>query len=84
MNDRQVEFAIFSPSSLDPRALHNDEAAIDLLPPVHPRRILLADEATLGEADAIQFGCVAFEPEKIAKLGASFADPKAEAMLEPA
>ena len=34
-------------------ALDNDQPAIDLLPPVHPRGILLADKAAFAEADAV-------------------------------
>src|SRR3954470_19273559 len=64
--------------------LDHDQPPIDLLPPVHPRGILLADEAALGEADAIQLGGVAFEPEQVAELGAAFANAETEAMLEPA
>src|SRR4051794_14656018 len=60
------------------------QAAVDLRAPVHPRGILLADEATLGEADAVQFGRVAFEPEQVAELGPPFAHSKAQPMLEPA
>src|SRR5205085_5029187 len=60
----------------------HDQAPIDLLPPVHPRRILLADEAALVEADAVQFRSVAFEPEDVAKLGAAFADAETEAVFE--
>ena len=65
-------------------ALDHDQPAVDLLPPVHPRGILLADEAALGEADAVQLGRIAFEPEDVAELGAAFADAEAQAMLEPA
>ena len=65
-------------------ALDHDQAAIDLLPPVHPRGILLADEAALGEADAVQFRRIAFEPEQVAELGAAFADAEAQAVLQPA
>ena len=65
-------------------ALDNDQPPIDLLSPVHPRRVFLADEAALAEADAVQFGGIAFEPEDVAELGAAFANAKAEAMLEPA
>ena len=54
------------------------------MPPVHPRGILLADEAALGEADPVQLGGIAFEPEDVAELGAAFADAEAQAMLEPA
>ena len=60
------------------------QPAVDLLPPVHPRGIFLADEAALGEADAVQFRGIAFEPEDVAELGAAFADAEAKAMLEPA
>ncbi len=67
-----------------PGGFDHDQAAVDLGAPVHPRGIFLADEAALGEADAVQFGGVAFEPEDVAKLGAAFADAEAQAVLEPA
>ena len=63
---------------------NHDEATVDLLPPVHARRILLADEAALGEADAVQLGGIAFEPEDVAQLRATLADSEAEAVFEPA
>src|SRR5690242_4067940 len=62
----------------------DNEAAIDLLPPVHPRRILLADEAALGQADAVELCRIAFEPEDVSELRAPFADAEAQPMLEPA
>ena len=52
----------------------HDQAAVDLLPPVHPRGILLADEAALRKTDAVQFGGIAFEPEDVAEFGAAFGD----------
>ena len=64
--------------------LDHEQPAIDLLPPVHARRIFLTDEAALVEADAVQFGSVAFEPEKVAELSAALADTKAKAMFKPA
>ena len=60
----------------------DQEPAVDLGSPVHPGGVLLPDEAALGEADAVQFGGVAFEPEDVAELGAALADAEAEAMLE--
>src|SRR4029079_10746331 len=66
------------------RGRHDHQPTVDLLPPVHPRRVLLADEAALGEADAAQFSGIAFEPEDIGELGAAFADAEVEAMFEPA
>ena len=65
-------------------AFDHDQPAVDLGPPVHPRGIFLADEAALGEADAVQLGGIAFEPEEVAELGAAFADAEAQAVLEPA
>src|SRR5205085_5758157 len=64
----------------------DDQAAVDLVPPVHPRGILLADIATLGEADAVQLGRVAFEPEALvaAQLGNALGDAQAEPVLQPA
>ena len=69
----------FATASLD-----DEQATIDLLPPIHARGVFLADEAPLGEADPIEIRRVAFEPEQVAKLGAAFTDPEAEAVLEPA
>src|SRR6478672_1295519 len=63
--------------------LHHDEAAVDLLPPVHAGGILLPHEATLGEADAIQLCRIALEPEEVAELGPPFADAEAQAVFEP-
>ena len=73
----------------DPRppaavALDHHQAPVDLAPPVHPRRILLADEAALGEADAVQFRRIALQPEQVAEFGAALADAKPQAVLEPA
>ena len=86
MLDRQAELADSRTRVRGPVAVafDHDQPAVDLLPPVHPRGILLADEAALGEADAVQFGGIAFEPEEVAELGAAFADAEAQAMLEPA
>ena len=86
MDDRHVRLADIRPASAVSAAagLDDEQPAIDLRPPVHPRGILLADEAALGEADAVQLGRVAFEPEDVAELGAAFGDAEAQAMLEPA
>ena len=85
MFDRPAEFGIMnSGARARSIAFHHDEPPIDLLPPVHPGGILLADEAAFAEADAVQFGGVAFEPEDIAELRAAFGDAEAKAMLEPA
>ena len=46
---------------------HHD-AAVDLLPPVHPCGIFLSDITTFGEADAVQFHRICFKPEDIAEL----------------
>src|SRR3712207_5832996 len=66
--------------------LDDDQAAVDLLPVVHPGGVFLADVAALGEADAIELGRVAFEPERLvgAELGAAFGDSEREPMLQPA
>ena len=61
-----------------------DEAAVDLLPPVHARGILLTDEAAFGEAHSVQLRRVAFEPEDVAELRAALADAQAEPVLQPA
>src|SRR5438067_767184 len=63
--------------------LDHHEPAIDLLAPVHPRCILLADKAALGEADSIQLDRVALEPENVAELRPPFGDAQMEAVLEP-
>ena len=85
MLDRQAEIRINDAGARSGFARrHDDQPAVDLLPPVHPRGILLADEAALGEADAVQLGGIAFEPEEVAELGAALADAEAEAVLEPA
>jgi hypothetical protein len=57
---------------------HHHQPAIDLLPPIHPRGVLLADVAALGERDAVQFCRIGFEPQHVAELGAAFghADPE--------
>src|SRR5205085_1501697 len=65
-------------------ALHHQEPAIDLLSPIHPRGVLLADEAALGETNSVQLHGIAFEPEDIAELGAAFADAEPKTVLEPA
>src|SRR5205085_9351598 len=54
--------------------LDHHQTLVDLPPPVHPRGVLLADEAALGEADAVELGGIAFEPEDVAELNAAFAD----------
>ncbi len=85
MHHRQAELGIVRRACAAPlRRAHDDQPPIDLLPPVHPRGILLADEAALGEADAVQLGGIAFEPEDVAELGAAFAHAEAKAVLEPA
>ena len=85
MLDRQAELGIGDAGArAGLGAFDHDQPAVDLGAPVHPRGILLADEAALGEADAVQLGGIAFEPEDVAELGAAFADAEAEAVLEPA
>ena len=49
---REIRPAMRSP----PPPSSDEEPAVDLLPPVHSRGVLLADEAALGEADAVQLG----------------------------
>ena len=85
MLDRQAELGIMN-SGTRARSVgfHHDEPPIDLLPPVHPGGILLADEAALGKTDAAEFDRIAFEPEDFAELRAAFGDAEAKAMLEPA
>ena len=85
MFDREAELGISDAGARTGfSGLDHHQPPIDLAPPVHPRGVFLADEAALGEADAVQFGRIAFEPEDVAKLGAAFGDPEAEAVLEPA
>ena len=84
MLDRQAELGIMDPGPWAGRfGLDHHQPPVDLRPPVHPRRILLADEAALGEADPVQFGRVAFQPEDIAQLGPALADAEAQAVFEP-
>src|SRR5262245_16067759 len=64
-------------------AFHDDQPAVDLLPPVHSGGILLTDKAALGETDAVQLGGIAFEPKQLAKLGAALAHTQPKPMLEP-
>src|SRR5438128_3819869 len=79
MLHREAELGIMDPRARAGRAgFDRHQSAVDLLTPVHPRGIFLADEATFGEADAVQFGCVAFEPEDIAKLEAAFGHSEAQ------
>src|SRR5438270_12140734 len=85
MLNREAELGIMNARARGGRfRLHHDQSPVDLLPAVHAGGVLLADEAALGEADAVLFGGVAFKPENVAKLGAAFANPEAEAVLEPA
>jgi len=44
----------------------NEKTSVDLLPPVHPGGIFLADKTALGEADSVEFGGIALEPEDVA------------------
>ena len=83
MDHRQAEVGIGDANALAAVAFNHQQAPVDLRPPVHPGRILLPDEAALGEADAIQFGGIAFEPQQVAELGRTLAHPKPQAMLAP-
>ena len=65
-------------------ALNHDQSAVDLLPPIHPGGIFLSDEATLGEADAVQLDRIALQPEQVAEFGVALAYAEAEAVIEPA
>jgi hypothetical protein len=60
-------------------------AAVDLLPPVHPRGVFLPDIAALGEADAVEFGGIAFEPQGCvaAQFGAAFGNAQRQAVRAP-
>ena len=51
---------------------HDHEPPVDLLPPVHSGGVLLPDEAAFGEADPVQLGRVAFQPENVAEFGPAF------------
>src|SRR6185437_10727452 len=83
MNDRTVDLGIFDARARAAADGH-EQAAIDLLPPVHPRGIFLPHEAALGEADAVKLRSVAFEPKEIGEFPPSLANAKVQAMLEPA
>jgi hypothetical protein len=73
---------------MDPRAFarrfrrHDDEAAVDLRAVVHPGGIFLADIAALGEADSVQLGGIAFEPEKVGQFRAALSDAEPEPVFE--
>ena len=84
VHDRKAELGIFGAGAGAAAARDDEQPAVDLLPPVHARGILLADEAALGEADAVQLGRIAFEPEDVAKLRPPFGDAEAQAVVEPA
>src|SRR5690349_13142538 len=66
------------------RGRNDDESSIDLLPPVHPGGVFLADEAALGETHAVQFRRIALEPQQVGEFLTAFADAEMEAMLQPA
>src|SRR5206468_6049971 len=84
VNDRDLELRIFGARTFAATSEHDEETAIDLLPPVHASGILLADEAAFGEADPVQLGGVALEPEKIAEFRLAFGNAQAQPMFEPA
>src|SRR5918993_5422030 len=85
MLDRQSELLIDDAGSRTGfGGRHDDKPPIDLLPPVHSRRVLLPDEAALGEADAVELDGVAFEPEDVTELRPALADTQAQTVLEPA
>src|SRR3546814_2263817 len=56
MLDRPAELGIGDdlPRRFRRRDRHHDQPPVDLLPPVHPRGILLSDITALGEADAVR------------------------------
>src|SRR3546814_18939133 len=66
MLDRPAELGIGDdlPRRFRRRDRHHDQPPVDLLPPVNPRGILLSDITALGEADAVQFSRIAFEPQR--------------------
>src|SRR4051794_8728023 len=87
MLHREAELGVEDAGALAGLAVpRDDEAAVDLRAVVHPRRILLADVAALGEADPVELGGVAFEPQRFvrAELGAALGDSEREAVGEPA
>src|SRR5215217_7031533 len=85
MLDRQSELLIDDARPLSGfGGRHNDKPPIDLLPPVHPGGIFLPDEAALGETDAVELDGVTFEPEDVGEFRTAFANPQAQAVLEPA
>jgi hypothetical protein len=81
VNHRQADLWIFGARTLSTAAADHDQPPVDLLPPVHPGGILLADEAALRKADAVQLRRIAFEPEQVAELRAAFANAEPKAML---
>src|SRR3546814_6562779 len=64
---------------------HHDQPPVDLLPPVHPRGILLSDITAIGEADAVQFRRIAFEPQRrpVAEFPASLGDAQRQPVRAP-
>jgi hypothetical protein len=85
--DHQAEIGIAGaralPGLTDRR---HDQPAIDLGAIVHARRILLADIAALGEADAAKLAGVAFEPQclVLAEFPNPFGNSEAQAVRHPA
>jgi hypothetical protein len=55
------------------------------LPPVHPRGIFLPDITALGEAHPVQFGGIAFEPQRraVAEFGATLGDAERQPVRLP-
>ena len=85
MLDRQAELRIDDPGARAGASVSTTtRRRLTFCAPVHPRGILLADEAALGETDAVQFGRIALEPEQVAEFGAAFADAEAQPVFEPA
>ena len=84
MLDGEAELGIGDRGCAVRVGLDDHQPAVDLRAPVHSRGVFLADEAALGEADAVQLGRIAFEPEDVAEFGAAFGDAEAETVLEPA
>src|SRR6185369_9713385 len=71
VHDGQVKLRIFGAGPFATAPQYDEQAAVDLLAPVHSGSVLLADEAALAKADAVQFDSIAFEPEEVAKFGAA-------------
>lgn len=86
MFDHHAEFGIARTGAIAAVAQRrDDQAPVDLGPMVHPCGVLLPDVAALGEADAVQFARVAFQPERfaIAEFRHALRHAERQAMRQP-